>query len=333
MTSDGNAIVEDLSPASLAPGTLLRVAKRFAWTPDGTAATYPLIVVSGARPGPTAALIAGIHGDEYEGPAALWRVLGTVTPQKLSGRLLVVPMAHGAAFAAGTRTSPVDGVNLARVFPGDAGGTMTLRLAYDLFETVVRTADFLIDLHSGGARLAFVQVAGFYPAQDGISHKLAQQSLDLARSLGLPWLWRLPGRAGVLSFEAMRAGIAATGAEAGGRGGCLKEDVAAYAQGVLGALSDRGMIDRPPGLPAAPVHTHCLEGDFALAPVSGFLEPTATLGERVRGGSLLARIRAPSGAELHRMLADEDGVVMAERHLRTVAVGEWATCAVRERPM
>ncbi len=330
MTADGFPIVDTFEPHSVAPGMVARMAKRFSWMPDGAAATYPLIVIAGARPGPTAALVAGIHGDEYEGPAALWRVLAAVTPENLCGRLLVVPVAHGAAFSAGTRTSPIDGVNLARIFPGDPGGTTTLRLAHDLFETVVRRADFLVDLHSGGSRLAFVQVAGFYPVQDGIDAALAEQSLHLARGLRLPWLWRLPGRSGVLSFEAMRAGVAATGAEAGGRGGCLEADVHAYAQGVLGVLSDRGMIQSRSGLPAPPAHAHCLDGDFALAPVSGFLEPAVGLGERVQAGKLLARIRAPSGAELSRIVAETDAVVMAERHLRSIAAGEWATCAVRE---
>ena len=77
-----------------------------------------------------------------------------------------------------------------------------------------------------------------------------------------------------------------------------------------------------------------LEGDFALAPVGGFLEPLVELGSRVAAGTPLARIRSPSsGRELALLRADADGVVMAERHLRSIQPGEWATCAVSERAL
>jgi len=310
-------------------GSIARVAKQFASTPDGVPASYPLIVVAGRAPGPTACLVAGIHGDEYEGPAALWRVAAQLDPERLRGRVVLVPVAHGAAFAAGQRSSPIDGVNLARSFPGDADGTVTQRLAADLFRTLVASADILVDLHSGGVRLAFLQVAGFYQPGDGISESAAAGSLALARSMRLPWLWRLPSRAGVLSCEAARAGVAVVGCEAGGRGGCLDADVAAYANGVLGVLADQGLIDPPDGLPPIPDHTHCLDGDFALAPASGFLDPGVALGEAVAAGAVLARIRSPIGDELARLVAQHDGIVMAERHLRAIHAGEWATCAVR----
>jgi len=295
--------------------------------------SFPLLEVCGTRPGPTVALVAGVHGDEYEGPAALWRVLERVRPESLRGRLLVVPVAHLAAFAAGTRTSPNDGENLARSFPGDPHGTVTQRLAHELFSALIGPADLLVDLHSGGSRLAFLQVAGFYGPQEGISAAITARSLEMARAMALPCLWRMPGRAGVLSFEAMRAGVPATGCEAGGRGGCLDADVEAYTRGVLGVLAQQGMIERPGDVPLPSLASVCLDGDFALAPCGGFLEPLVTLGDRVRSGDALARIRAPIGEELCVLRAQADGLVMAERHLRSIQIGEWATCAVREVPL
>ena len=322
---DGTPVVDAFDWRAVPPGTTARVAKRFAWTPDGAPATYPLVVVAGRTPGPVATLVAGVHGDEYEGPTALWDVLARLDPATLRGTVVVVPVAHTAAFAAGTRESPVDGVNLARIFPGDAGGSITQRLAADLFATVVAGAGLLIDLHSGGRRLAFVQVAGFYD-----HGPLAARSRAVAAAMGLPFLWRLPGRAGVLSYEATRAGVVAVGCEAGGRGGCVAADTKAYARGVLGVLADHGMVAREADTPRP---THLLDGDFALAPVSGFLDPVAALGDAVAAGDLLATIRSVGGRELARLVADHDGLVMAERHLRTIQAGEWATCAVRSVPL
>ena len=64
----------------------------------------------------------------------------------------------------------------------------------------------------------------------------------------------------------MRAGVPATGCEAGGRGGCLAADVDAYARGVLGVLARAAMIERPDDVPPPSASATCLDGDFALAP-------------------------------------------------------------------
>jgi predicted deacylase len=46
------------------------------------------------------------------------------------GTLLMVPVCNMATYATAIRNSPVDGLNLARVFPGSETGTLTQRIAY-----------------------------------------------------------------------------------------------------------------------------------------------------------------------------------------------------------
>ena len=65
------------------------------------------------------AVLAGVHGDEYEGPVAIADLLAALDPAALAGTLIALPVANPPAFAAGTRTSPLDGLNLARCFDGD----------------------------------------------------------------------------------------------------------------------------------------------------------------------------------------------------------------------
>lgn len=324
--------VRDFDPRAVPAGTVVRVHKAFGTQPEGTPATYPVIVIAGEQPGPTAVLVAGVHGDEYEGPQALLALADEVRPAHLRGRLVIIPVAHLAAFAAGLRASPVDGANLARIFPGDPAGTITYRLAHDLFETVVRGADFLVDLHSGGVAYAFVQVAGWYPESARVTAEVAAGSFALARDLGLPWLWRLPARDGVLSHEAVKAGVPATGAEAGGRGGCRAEDVSAYLAGIRRILARRDMIEAP-YLPELPTATIFLDGDLDPSPAAGLFEPLAALGSRVRAGEAVARVRSPMGDVLAELTAAREGIVMAMRHLRTVREGEGAVCVARELPL
>ena len=83
-------------------------------------------------------------------------------------------------------------------------------------------------------------------------------------------------------------------------------------------------------LPPAPSYRSCLDGDWALAPVAGFIDNHVELGERVAAGAPLATIASPLGTILARMTAARDGLVMGVRHLRSIQAGEWATCVVAE---
>lgn len=330
MASDAPLLWE-FDPFAVPAGEVRRVRWAFALAPDGGAATIPIIVIAGARSGPSAALVAGVHGDEFEGPPALWQLAGSIRPADVAGRLIILPIAHGAAFNAGLRASPIDGVNLARVFPGDPDGTITYRLAHHLFANVVSRADLLVDCHSGGVRLAFAPVAGFYPEGDGITEAAAAASLDAARWMGLQWLWALPHRPGVLSYEAARRGVAVTGCEIGGRGGRLAGDTAMYHDGIRRLLQAKGILAGDP--PPPPVYNTYLSGDWALAPAAGLLENHVELGQRVTVGTHIATIRGVFGEELACLNAPVTGIVMGLRHFPSVQPGEWATCVVEEKPL
>lgn len=314
--------------AVIAAGPATRVDRlvTFGMSNTGTAHSFPLIVIRGAAPGPVMALTSGIHGDEYEGPAALWKLADAIDPARLSGTLLIVPVANGAAFAAGTRNSPVDNENLARIFPGDPAGTLSHRLAVALMTTVIDHADMLIDSHSGGVRLAFIPVAGFYEGGD-IAPDVAARSLDMARQMGIQYMWELPPVPGVLSYEAARRGVAVCGAEIGGRGNCLAADADNYLAAYLSVLAHQGMID-----PAhkRPLTMACLVGDWEQTPDGGYLHTLVPAGERVSEGQIVAQLQDPFGTVIRQFRARFDGLVMAVRHLNSAQPGDLAICVVKE---
>jgi len=82
----------------------------------------PIAVVKRGQ-GPTALLTGANHGDEYEGPIALFNLANELDLAQITGRIITVPAMNYPAFRAGTRTSPIDKGNLHRVFPGRADGT------------------------------------------------------------------------------------------------------------------------------------------------------------------------------------------------------------------
>ena len=79
--------------------------------------TIPMLRIE-AGPGPAVALIAGVHGDEWEGQAAildLWHHLPAILQR---GTVYLLPAVNAEASLAGTRLSPADGGNLNRAFLG-----------------------------------------------------------------------------------------------------------------------------------------------------------------------------------------------------------------------
>ena len=86
--------------------------------------------------GPTLVIMAGNHGDEYEGQIAVSNLARDLEAQDIRGRLILLPTANAPAAQAGLRTSPVDDGNLNRLFPGDALGSPSEMIAHYI-ETVL----------------------------------------------------------------------------------------------------------------------------------------------------------------------------------------------------
>src|SRR5579883_3056350 len=56
------------------------------------AASIPVIVINGAKPGPVLALVAGAHGTEYASIVALEKIAQQANPPEMSGSLIVLPL-------------------------------------------------------------------------------------------------------------------------------------------------------------------------------------------------------------------------------------------------
>ncbi|MDQ0326985.1 putative deacylase [Rhodopseudomonas julia] len=109
--------------------------------------------------GPRLLLMAGNHGDEYEGVFALGHLLHTLDPERIHGTVTVLPMSNVLAVMAGRRRSPLDNGNLNRAFPGNPTGTPTERLAYYLEHQLFPQHDVVFDIHSGGTSMEHLTTA------------------------------------------------------------------------------------------------------------------------------------------------------------------------------
>ena len=135
---------------------------------SGETIEIPVACITGSTPGPTFGVMSGMHAGEYAGILAAQHLIREVKPEQLSGRLIVVPVISTRAFMMRyMQLSPVDDKEAHFCTPGNPEGSYTDLLIDSLF-SIVKGADFLIDLHAGEfaqALLPWVPVPMVGPAE------------------------------------------------------------------------------------------------------------------------------------------------------------------------
>ena len=147
----------------------------------------PIAVIANAE-GPTVLLMAGNHGDEYEGQIALGNLIREVNAEDVKGRLIVLPSANLPAARSGLRVSPLDNANLNRCFPPNAELGPTHEIADYLEQVLMPKADIFVDLHSGGSSLDYLPFVAASMTGDASADRRAW---ELMRAFGGPYgqLW------------------------------------------------------------------------------------------------------------------------------------------------
>jgi predicted deacylase len=283
----------------------------------------PLRIVSGAS-GPRLLVIAGVHGDEYEPMVAVRRLWQEFSERTVYGQVTLIPVVNRPAFLRGQRTAE-DGLDLARTMPGRADGSVTEQIAAAL-APLIRQADFLIDLHTGGRLFRILPLSGYMLH---IDLSILERQREMARAFNLPIVWGTsPQFDGRTLSVARDARVPAIYVEAGGGTSFERHAVDLCVEGCLNVAGRLGLIDRDPSASAV---THVVEDDRAgsghlqvqhPAPASGFFEPLAQLGEYVTQRQELGRVVDEFGAALGAVTADEAGILLFQRATPNVTVGE-----------
>jgi predicted deacylase len=296
-------------------------------------ADIPVVVIRGEKDdgGPVVNVHAGIHGDEFEGIEATWRLTERIKPENLSGTIVATPIVHLAAYGAGMRESPIDGKNLARVFPGDARGTATERIAHTFFNEVVLRCDYVMGLHSGGFRKKFHPLIEYHEGFDpevGRKAKAAARAFcvgpfDIMQRIGNP------PRNITCTSEASRHGIPGIEGEMWGEGRCVEEHVEQYAAAVISVLEYLGMLKdkKNPATSERELRKrngqlrHC-EGEWTLAGNGGFFLSGVELEDTVTKGQLVGVIKGETGELIETVRASASGFVAAVHTFPIVRPGD-----------
>jgi uncharacterized protein len=274
----------------------------------------PLVEMTGSGDGPVLTVIAGVHGCEYASMEGVRRWTGDLQTRELRGRVRAVPVLNLPAFRARVPfVVPEDGKNLNRCFPGDPGGTLADRLAYDTFTKLIAGSDALIDAHCGDLVEA-LQPFALYEA--GPAEEAAR---SLAAAYRLPYVIRQvagPDRAvsGTSSGAAAAVGIPAVTAEAGGCGLVEELAVALHVAGLNGVLRSLGMTGSDGAADTAdgrPDQTELGRFLWLRSREAGWWTPGFGAGDEVTEGAVIGTVSSLDGSQvLESVVAPADGVII-----------------------
>jgi N-alpha-acetyl-L-2,4-diaminobutyrate deacetylase len=251
---------------------------------------------------------------------------------QVTGRIIAVPFMNQPAFAAGRRTSPLDGGNMNRIFPGCAKGTPTEKIA-DYFQSqLLPMADIVLDIHSGGRTLEFLPFAAAHELDDA---EQQARSVAAMSAFNAPYslMMRELDAAGMYDTAAESLGKTFVTTELGGGGTTTARTIAIAKRGGANLLMHAGILKGTPVM--APSVRLVMPGDecFVTAERAGLVEFCADLGDAVAAGDVVCRVhdvtRTDAGARDY--VAHMDGIV-AGRHFPGLAqAGD--TLAVVARPI
>lgn len=313
---------------SIRPGEVVRKRVPVGELPDGGVVGLPVVTIGGEKPGPTLYLQAGIHGDELTGIAICREAIAGLDPKAISGTVVAVPVANVPSFLTRTRGFLHEErwlIDINRIFPGNAHGLLTERIANALMEEFARHADLTIDLHSA---LAGCDIAPFvYIDPDDNEGGTLETRERNGLAFGTPYAYykrrgQMFGTSDLsrsFSAQAEAAGFPTMCAEMGESRRVSWERVPMGVQGIRNVMISMGMLDEEPvvGEPARRFSTIAL----VHANRGGGLRLFVDLGDEVTTGQEIGEVVDVFGERVEHLEASRDGFILRAMRYGSISTG------------
>ncbi|MDD1770053.1 MAG: succinylglutamate desuccinylase/aspartoacylase family protein [Methanomassiliicoccales archaeon] len=297
---------------------------------DKSRIALPIIQYKGSE-GPSVFIGAGIHGDELTGQASLWRLYEFLESKDIHGTITIMPVLNPDGLSFNVRGIPEAGVDLNRLFPGKVDGHISERITAKIWE-IASKHDAIIDLHTFGPSIPVVLI-------DSVTGDLKQKMDRLAESTGMTVLEELPPQEYALQNLGASFGGAATAMkipnitiELGGSKGIDWGSVEAGYLAIRNVLVDMGMVKGTMTriMSSIVIHEKGYRRDDVYSEKGGLIEYTVKVGDKIRKGAILARIRDIFGDVVEEVKMPQDGYMISENYANVTQTGGGiATIAVK----
>ncbi|MGD8785240.1 MAG: succinylglutamate desuccinylase/aspartoacylase family protein [Thioalkalispiraceae bacterium] len=298
------------------PGTRTTVQIPIAYLYTRTPMDMPIHIIHGKKDGPKLFISAAIHGDELNGVEIIRRLLLQKSIRNLRGTLIAIPIVNMFGLIQHSRYLP-DRRDLNRSFPGSTKGALAARLAHIFMETIVKTCDYGIDIHTGAIHRSNLPQ---------IRAKLDDAETEaLAYAFGVPVIINSNVRDGSLREAAANNGVKTLLYEAGE---ALRFDELAIKAGVRGIVRVMRYLEMlKPSSRKKKVREPFVARSryWVRAPHAGVIRDVKKLGDYISKGELLGTISDPTDIFNQKEFpvnADRGGIVIGKSNLPLVNEGD-----------
>ena len=281
--------------------------------------------------GPTVLVLAGNHGDEYEGQFAAQDLAHNLDINEVTGRIIIIPCLSQPASKGGTRLWP-DGTNFNRIFPGNENGAVHGKLAYYLTHDLFPQVDAVFELHSGGRGHKFIPCSHMVWANDV---KQRERMINGMKSFNTTHHMVFPEQPGtdpttLLPGVVERLGKELVTTELGGAGYATHESITLAKNGLRNGLRYFKVIKGEAktrvqlGLPA-PIFLDLRSGNsYHSATHAGLYENIKGCGDSVEKGEVIGVIHDMDHPDTPaaEIRAQQSGVIGVMRGFPRVNIGD-----------
>jgi len=276
------------------------------------AASIPVAVFHGAKPGPVLALVSGSHGTEYASIIALEKLIQSLDAAQISGTVIILPLVNVPSFEQKVpHVNPVDGKSMNRFYPGNPDGSQTERVSAQITKQVVERSDYLIDYH-GGDLDENLRPYAYWPKTGNAKNDEITRAMVLA--FGIDHIIistdrpKDPNASRYLDNTANTRGKPAIAVEAGYSGTVRPQDVQLLVNGTLSVMRYLKML---PG-DASPVEHPVWIGkiDTVEGAQPGIFYPLVERGTYVAQGTKIGYVTDFFGRTVQEATAPAAGVVL-----------------------
>lgn len=273
---------------------------------DNTPISLPCGIISSGN-GVRVCIVSGQHGNEWNGIYVAQSLFKDISPERVEGTIVILPILNPPAFNEKSRVSSIDKIDLNRTFSRNPPIKPTDHLGKMIFEKILSKMDCLIDIHGGGP--------GEYAPHVAIVN---EDWLDEASKLLIPDIYIETKTPGSLAATCYDANIPCLTIEAGVQREIKPEYVTMINKGLRNFLTGKKIIRGK----YREIDRHIYRGKKKIpSPTSGFFKPEIDLGRQIKKGEKIGTVEKLFGGK-KTIKSPVSGKVLYLRKEKVVSYGE-----------
>ncbi len=276
---------------------------------DGSSWEMPAAIIAGKKRGPIVTVVAGQHGDEYNGIFVAHRLFEEIELFDLVGTLVILPIANPFAFLQKSRISMIDEIDMNRSYNSGGERCPTANAGALMVEWIFRKSNYVVDMHTGRS--------GTYLPNVGI---VEQGRFGLGAHFNTGVVVVAHKDRGTLVAACERNSVPAFSIQIGHDLEINYEACESVVLGIINFLRGVDLIPEPPQ--TSKNQKLYTDKKLVLAPKAGFITLDVALDQIIEEGQRVGEIEPLFGEPIEILTPAPGGHVIFTRHEPIISRGD-----------